>query len=165
MAVVRLSVVAALAGCASAASQPTPPPPIKASGIKVPTGWQALPDLATAVENAAHADGITVEGSEAWGEPARGCYAAWISLRGGDANLLLADDIASGVAGEKIQMTDVVKPPSDGIMSFAFSRAPYRGKVKAKLERGRVIAIACFANDREPASCDATCATLLGSLS
>lgn len=170
MAVVRLAVAGcaavALAGCAAAA-QPTPAPePVVASGIAVPVGWQALPELATAVGHAARGDGVVVEGVEAWGEPGRGCYAAWIALRGGDGgNLLVADDVVAGLAAEKIAISEVVKPAGDGVMSFGFARLPYAGKLRARLERGRVIALACFANDREPGSCAATCAALLGSLS
>lgn len=165
MAVVRLGLVA-LAGCAAAAQPAPAPEPVVSSGIAVPAGWQALPELATAVGNAARTDGVVVEGTEAWGEPARGCYAAWIALRGGDTgNLLVADDVLASLASERIAVSEVVKPTGDGVMSFGFARLPYAGKLKARLERGRIIALACFANDREPASCTATCETLLGGIS
>ena len=56
-----------------------------ASGLTPPAGWQALPEIATAVGAAARAEGVTVDGAEAWGEPAMGCYAAWVSLHGDGA--------------------------------------------------------------------------------
>ena len=48
------------------------------SGIAAPSGWEALPELATAVGNAARADGVVVEGAEAWGETGFPC---WTDLR------------------------------------------------------------------------------------
>ncbi|MCX5745253.1 MAG: hypothetical protein NT062_22480 [Proteobacteria bacterium] len=159
MARLRLAALA-LAGCASAASQPAPP--TRTSGLGVPAGWQALPELATAVGTAARADGVVVEGSEAWGEPARGCYAAWIALRGSDAALGIVDDVLAGITREQITVSEVVRPTGDGLLALAFARAPYRGTLRARLEHGRIVALACFANDREPASCAAACSTLLG---
>ncbi|MBA3541019.1 MAG: hypothetical protein H0T79_15520 [Deltaproteobacteria bacterium] len=166
MAQLRLAALTLLAtACAPAAAGQPSAPPTTASGLTAPVGWQVLPELAKAVAGAAKADGIVVEGSEAWGEPARGCYAAWIALRGSDANVLIVEDALAGLAAEKFAMTNVIKPTSDGVLAFGFERAPYRGRVRARLDGGHLAALACFANEREPASCELPCTALLGSAS
>ena len=73
-------IVLAFAGCGSAAADQ--PRSERSSGIRPPAAWQALPSVADAARAAASATGVTVDGSEAWGEPAMGCYALWIALRG-----------------------------------------------------------------------------------
>ncbi len=161
MAQLRLIAVVALAACAPAAADP----PGAASGLHAPAGWRVLPELAAATGGAAKADGVVVEGSDAWGEPTRGCFAAWIALRGGEDTLLAIDDVLASLAAEKIAARDIVKPAGDGVLALTFARPPYTGKLRAKLDRGHLVALACFANAREPASCEASCATLLGGIS
>jgi hypothetical protein len=100
MADVRL-MIALLAGCSAADAQPS-----TTSGLTPPAGWQPLPAVATAARVAAGAPGITVDGAEAWGEPAMGCYAVWIALHGGNAGPdELTKDIVDGLATEKINAT------------------------------------------------------------
>jgi hypothetical protein len=151
MALLRLAFVA-LAGCSHAGAQPS-----AASGITPPAGWQPLPELAKQVAGATKAIG-----SEAWGETARGCYAVWFTLQGPGAK---ADAILAGLAAEKIATSNVVTPESgDGIVAASFTRAPYAGRVRARIAGDTITALACFANQREPKSCDSPCTSLLGAL-
>lgn len=157
MALVRVIALAAVAACDPAGAQPG-----TASGLTTPAGWTALPELASATAAAAKDDGVTVEGSEAWGEPGRGCYAVWLALRGERAT---GAAVLDGLTAQGFTTTDVVKPETDdGVVSLAFDKPPFHGRVRAKITAGRVVAVACFANDREPATCDAPCLALLGSL-
>lgn len=138
------------------------------SGLKPPAGWQALPTLATAATNAAKGEGVIVSGAEAWGEPSRGCYGAWLALRAGSrAPDQMAEVIVASMA-EEITVRDVVKPAAGataGTLSLVFERAPYQGKLRAQLLRdGHVTLLACFWNDREPLACETACAGLLGGL-
>jgi hypothetical protein len=151
MALLRLALIA-LAGCSPAGAQPS-----AASGITPPAGWQALPQLAKQV-----ADATKATGSEAWGEPARGCYAVWFTVTGSGAN---ADAILAGLAAEKIATSNVVTPESgDGMVAVSFTKASYAGRLRARIAGETVTALACFANQREPESCEAPCTTLLGAL-
>ncbi len=143
------------------------------SGLTPPAGWQAQPALAAAATEAAKSDGVTVEASEAWADPARGCYAAWIAWTGAaGAPEKLADALVLAVSSEKslegIAVRDVAKPTpgaNAGVVSLAFERAPYRGTVRAQLTRdGHVAALACYWNQREPAACEAACSKLVGSM-
>jgi hypothetical protein len=68
------SAALALSACRASEAGPT-------SGLTPPADWKPLPDLATAVTEAARLTSINVEAIETWGEPARGCYAAWMALR------------------------------------------------------------------------------------
>ena len=141
MARLRLGVIALVACRADAAP---------GSGVHVPATWQALPELAQAVASAGH-------------EPAMGCYATWLTLRGApaapDAILAAVQHDVTGLA-----LTDVVKPEGAGKLTFAFERAPYRGRVRATVAPdGGIAALACFWNDREPAACAVACTGVLGS--
>jgi hypothetical protein len=136
------------------------------SGITAPAGWRTMPELATAVRTAAV--DVTVSGSEAWGEPAMGCYATWLAVHaGGAAPDAMAQQLLDRIAAEKIEVRDVVKPTAGaetGTLSFGLARAPYHGRVRAELDRdGRVTALVCFWNQREPHACETACAALIGS--
>jgi len=141
------------------------------SGLVPPVGWQAVPQLAATVKE--EATGTSVLGSEAWGDLARGCYAAWIALRGrGDSVDKMADQLLQSVATEPalagIAVRDVVKPTAgaeQGVLSLSFERALYHGKLRATLVRdGRIAALACFWNQREPTACGQTCTQLIGTM-
>jgi hypothetical protein len=63
---------------------------------------------------------------------------------------------------EDLAISDVVKPTAaTGVLTFAFTSAPYRGRVRVQLGKGRVAAVACFASEREPLACQAICSQLL----
>ena len=146
-----------LVGCSAADAQP-----VASSGLTPPAGWQALPAAATAARMAAGAAGVTVDGAEAWGEPAMGCYALWIALHGSGANAdQLTREILDGLAAEKITAT---LEPGEGALAIAIEKAPYKGTVRAQLGSGTITALACVASDREPAACEATCKTMLGAM-
>jgi len=158
MAGLRVIAAVALAGCAAADAQPT-----AASGIKPPAGWVTLAAAATAARMATGARGVTVDGAEAWGEPAKGCYALWIAFHGGNATAAeLSREILDGLAAEHITVTQETAP--EGMLALGLERSPYQGGLRARLFDGRVTALACVANRREPATCVAACKTLLGAL-
>jgi hypothetical protein len=156
MAKLRLVATALLVACSGSAE--AQPPEI--SGLSTPSGWQSLPVLATAVRTAAQAHGVTIAGSEAWGEPAIGCYAMWIALRGTGTTVA---QVFTGLDKAGIVPKDFVKPTTEyGPISLGFERGEHRGRLRVHTSDGRLSAIACFANAREPASCEAGCKALLG---
>ncbi len=164
MAHLRLIALALVAACGQAGAQAN----AAASGITPPAGWQALPEVARAAADAAKGDGVTVAGSEAWGDPARGCYGVWLKVSGTGVS---AEQVLAGIASEaaetKIEIKDIVKPAAsdgNGIVAFAFDTASYTGRMRARIESGSLTALACFANERERVGCDAACTTLLGAL-
>jgi hypothetical protein len=168
MAVVRLVAAAALAVIGCNASEAGP-----GSGLTPPAGWKALPTLATAATDAAKTARITVESAEAWGEPARGCYAAWLGLTGGKgAPDKLADQLVASLTAEPslagISVRDLVKPEAGaaaGVLSLGFTHARYTGNLRAQLVRdGHIALLACFWNEREPVACATACTQLLGSM-
>lgn len=145
----------AFAACGSAEAQPP------AGAIKPPAGWQAMPAAVAAASSAAAADGVIVDGVEVWGDASLGCYALSIQLHGGSANAdALGTQIIDGLAAENIGAT---QEPGEGF-TLAIERAPYKGRLRARLGDGRVDAIACVANQRDPAACEVACKTLLGAL-
>lgn len=152
----------ALAACGHAGAEPPVEQPVT-SGLATPAGWQALPDVARAAAAAAKGPGVAVDGAEAWGERARGCYALWIAMHGDGAS---ATAVLAGLAAEGLTTRDVVAPPApqDGLVTLAFTKGSYQGQLRARVAAGKVTALACFANDREPRSCDAACTTLLGGI-
>lgn len=160
MALLRLMLggaIAASAACGQAGAQPT-----ETSGIKAPAGWQALPELATAIGAAMKGERATLAGAEAWGEPARGCYGVWLALSGDGAS---AQQVLAGIEAEKIELTNVVKPEgAEGLVAASFVKGRYHGRLRARVTPGRVAMLACFANDREPGACEQSCTTLLGGL-
>jgi hypothetical protein len=181
MDLLRVTAVA-LVACSAAGADPAASP----GGSAHPQGWKQLPAVAAAVGAAAKADGVTIDSVDAWGESAHGCYAVWLDLHGrtGDAPRL-ADQIVAGVsragaardaaaarvsrsresaAGwrSEIVVSELVKPTEPvGVLAFTFTSLPYRGRVRAQLGKGRIAAVACFANEREPLACSATCAQVL----
>lgn len=164
--VIAAAAAIAAIGCRTSEADP-------GSGLSPPAGWQALPQLAAAATDAAKADGVTIEGSEAWADQARGCYAAWVAWRGAKgAPEKLADALVLAVSSEKslegIAVRDIAKPTPGanvGVVSLGFERGEYRGTFRAQLTReGQVAALACFWNQREPAACEAGCGKLVGSM-
>ncbi len=176
MAGLRLTAVAAaaaaaatvaLAGCGRAGAAPE-----QSSGLTAPAGWQALPEIAVAARGALD-KGATVDGAEAWGEPAMGCYAVWLAIRAAGAAEAVAQQViagftaaaANGGAGAPLTFKDVAAPSGDeGVLALAFERGDHRGRLRARLGGGRIAALACFANQREPLACDAACTTFLGAI-
>jgi hypothetical protein len=168
MAQLRLihAAVVCLAACRASEAGPT-------SGLTVPAGWRALPELVTAASDAGKQAKLRVEGIEAWGEPSRGCYATWLALTGDkgapDAIAeLMVSELSASPALAGITITDVVKPApktESGVLSLAFTRAPYRGTLRAQLGKtGAHAVLACFWNEREPLACEAACNQLVGSM-
>lgn len=156
----------ALAACGQAGAQPS-----ATSGLTAPVGWIAIPEIATAVAAAAKGEGTTVDGAEAWGDPARGCYGVWLAVHGDGAS---AEHVLAGLATQPITTTNVVKPETgDGVVAMSFettaapgggARGTYRGRLRARLTAGQIKALACFANEREPVACESACTALLGGL-
>jgi hypothetical protein len=176
-ALVALTCGALGAGCGSAGAEPGP-----TSGLTPPAGWQALPEVAAAARAALGKD-AAIDGVEAWGETARGCYAVWMALRGPGTAQGIAEQVLGGLTppatgpdrrddderppppARKLDLSDVVKPiGAAGVLSFSFAAPPYQGRLRARLGGGRVTALACFANQREPIACAAACNGVLGSL-
>ena len=160
MADLRMTLLA-LAACGSPDALPAQPE--RRSSIRPPATWQALPAIAQSARAAARAPGVAVEGSEAWGEPAMGCYAAWIALRGStDTAEQLAERIRDGLGAAGIVAAN---DPGDGL-AWTVERAPYRGRLRARIgaDDGGIEALACVANEREPAACAAACAPLVEAL-
>lgn len=165
MALLRLMLLS-LAACGQAGAQPS-----ATSGLTPPAGWVAIPEVATAAVTAAKGGGVTVDGAEAWGDPARGCYGVWLALRGEGAS---AEQVLAGLGTQPMTIRDVVKPETgDGIVSLGFEtakspdpkvRGMYRGRLRARIAAGTITALACFANEREPSACDGACTALLGGL-
>ena len=156
-----IGLAAALAACGRADADGATAP------VKPPAGWQALSGLATAAGKAAAAEGITVDGAEAWGDPPAGCYAVWVGLHGssGDAPAL-AKQVVDGFAAAKLETSDVTSPATDdGVLALRFTaQGGVKGRLKARLGGGKISALACFANPREPKACEATCTTMLGAI-
>ncbi|HET9621747.1 MAG TPA: hypothetical protein VFP84_10290 [Kofleriaceae bacterium] len=151
----------ALVACNAAGADPAPPGALPGS----PASWKALPAIASAVSQAAAADGVTVDATDAWGDPALGCFAVRLALHGGAAsNDALVDQVLAGLASKPggLTFSELVKPtPTGDVLAFSFARAPYRGRVRAKLAAGKITALACFGNQRAPAGCETTCGHML----
>ncbi|MEO8553428.1 MAG: hypothetical protein ABI678_25820 [Kofleriaceae bacterium] len=156
MAQLRL-IVLALASCAASEAAPAP------DAIAVPKGWVADPSLAKAASAAA---GPAVTRSDAWSDPARGCYALVLDLHGGAVAIDVAADQLLAALGEAgVKPHEVVKPGAGpaGVLTLGLDRGTYRGKLRAELvQTGEVHALACVWNQREPKVCEAGCATLFG---
>jgi hypothetical protein len=131
----------------------------------LPPGWQALPLLARAATDAVA--GAPVERVAAWGEPAMGCYAAELALRGPARDVQKVRDEILGslrveprLAGLRVHDAAV---GSDGTSELAFERDPYAGLLRATAASdGRLALFACFWNQREPTACAAACRRLAG---
>ena len=164
----RLTAIA-VAACRTAGADPTPvaesvhaPSPASAAPRVVhPATWRVLPAVATASAGAVAGAGITVDIADAWGDPAMGCYAVWLALRGAtDAPAALADQVIAGLTG--LAPSAIARPSApEGTLGFAFARPPFRGQARVRLATGRISAVACFGNDREPAACTADCTGVL----
>jgi hypothetical protein len=168
-----LAAAAALAGCSRAGAAPD-----QASGLTVPAGWTAMPTVASAARTALGA-GAEVEGAEAWGEPAMGCYAVWLAFRAEGGAEAIGQQVIAGFtaaamgsgsgAGQgqtaKMIVKDVAAPAGEaGVLALAFERGDHRGRLRARLGGGRVAALACFENQREPLACEAACTAFLGAM-
>jgi hypothetical protein len=140
MARVRL-IVLALAACARAEAVPPP-------ALHAPPGWKELPEIAAAVAGAAKQPGAAV----AYGEPAMGCYAFAITVRGGK-------DTPETLAKELGAVHDVTAG-SDSLAA-AFDKDGYHGKLRAHVLDGTIDATACYWNDREPDACAKACEVVL----
>ena len=160
---------AVLVACGTAGAEPGDPgtPASQGAGAR-PPGWKPLPSIATAAGDAARADGVAIDRVDAWGEPAVGCYAVWLTLHGGAAGApALAEQVlgsfnAAGGSGQGISLGELARPSGpEGVLAFAFTRPPYHGRVRAHLGNGRIAATACFGNQREPLACDRACARVL----
>lgn len=152
----------ALVACNAAGADPAPAGALPGS----PASWKTLPTIAHAVGSAAAADGVTVDASDAWGDPAVGCFALRLAMHGGAAttDALVAQVLGgqAGAAAPRLTFSEVVKPAAGSdVLAFAFARPPYKGHVRARLASGKITAMACFGNQRDPASCDATCTHML----
>ncbi len=147
----------ALAACGSAKAQPDP------VSITPPQGWQALPAAVTAAKSAAAAPGIVVDDVKAWGEPTAGCYALWFALHGnGGGAEAIAKELVDGLVAEKFTVGN--SAVADGFVELSLERTPYKGRLRAQVGDGRVAGVACVANQRDPASCEAPCKTMLGAV-
>jgi hypothetical protein len=158
MADLRLIAVCAFA-CTDAGAQPP-------SGIKAPPGWTAQPAIAVAAKDALGKK-ATVDGLEAFGDPARGCYSVWMAVRGAGSAKDLAEQLVKGLAGEqrKVDIKDVVKPTTDeGVLALSFETAPFKGRLRARLGKGKIVTLACWSTPREPLACEQACTSLLGAL-
>jgi hypothetical protein len=158
MADLRLIALCAFA-CTDAGAQPP------ASGIKAPPGWTAQPVIAAAAKETLGK--TVVDGLEAFGDPAMGCYSVWMSVRGSGGAKELAEQLVKGLAGDKrkVDIKDVVKPTADeGVLAFAFEAAPFKGRLRARLGKGKIVTLACWSAPREPRACEQACTLLLGAL-
>lgn len=166
----RVRLIAAGGLCALAACRASEAG--SSSGLTPPAGWRPLPELATAAGEAAKEAQITVDGVEAWGEPARGCYAAWFALKATPGTPgHIAERLTTSMTADVPSLTvaDVVQPDpkavESGVLALGFTRVPYRGRVRASIVKtGAITLLACYWNDREPAACEAACTGLIGAI-
>jgi hypothetical protein len=159
MADVRL-IALLLVACADAGAQPPVPSP------KPPAGWTPQPAIVTAAKDALGK--TSIDGIEAFGDPAMGCYSVWMAVRESGKATELGDQILKGLTEKqkrKVEIKDVVKPTAEeGVLALSFESAPYKGRLRARLGKGRITALACWSSQREPAACDQACTTLLGAM-
>ncbi len=163
--------VVLLAACGQAGAD-------SAAAVKLPEGWTALPTMVTDAKQALADESAVVE---AWGDQASGCYAVRIDHAGEGRAHAIAERVVEGLGG--VVLKDV-RIPDDGsgsaaelpgLLTLSFERAAgpagsgvqgpastYRGTLKAKVGGGRVVVLTCFANERDPATCETACTTLLG---
>jgi|GEM_PF-1803372 len=145
-------------------------PQAQLSGLASPKGWQLDGELAKTAASAA-ADpkaGITVVGSEAWSEPARGCYAVWLDVRGDAAPIDVASEqLLAALAKElpDVKLREIAKPVAAdrGMLALAFDSRGFHGMLRVELaSTGEVHALACAWNRREPKACEVGCTALFG---
>lgn len=159
-----IALVVCATACRASEAGPT-------SGLTPPAGWRVLPELQTAATDAAKQANISVDLVDAWGDPARGCYAAWVGIRsnaGSPAKIAKPMLASLGADFPGLIVSDVVEPDPKadaGVLSLGFTRAPYRGRVRAAIAKtGAIGVLACFWNLREPIACDAACNSLVGGM-
>ena len=160
MALLRVIALVALACCSRTEAAP--------SAIAIPAGWKAAPELAKAAADAAKTDHVKVVASDAWSEPALGCYGMALRLEGGAAAIdSAADQLVASVQKSGVTVSEVVKPAGSkddahGVLALKFANAKYHGVLRADLAKtGEVFAVACSWNQREPKTCAAACAKLV----
>jgi hypothetical protein len=153
----QLRLIACAIACAACGRSEAAP-----SQLQAPAGWRSAPELAKAASDAA---GSAATASEAWAEPARGCYAVWLALHGAAASIDAAvDQLLAGVQKLGVTASEIAKA-KPGELAFAFEKLPYRGRMRALLATtGDVSALACMWNEREPKACETACAQMLGAL-
>lgn len=159
MADLRLIALCAFA-CTAAGAQPP------AGAIKPPPGWTAQPTVVAAAKEALGSKTV-IDGLEAFGDPAMGCYSVWMAVRGAGSAKDLAEQIVKGLAGEqrRVDIKDVVKPTADeGLLALVFESAPVKGRLRARIGKGKIVTLACWSTPREPIACDRACTSLLGAL-
>jgi hypothetical protein len=113
-----------------------------------------------------------------------GCYAVWLAIRAEGTAEAVGRQIVAGftaaaagsaattsstsTAGDSFAATivkDVAAPAGEeGVLALAFERGDHRGRLRARLGGGKIAALACFANQREPLACEAACTAFLGGL-
>jgi hypothetical protein len=153
----QLRLIAFAIACAACGRSEAAP-----SQLQAPAGWRSAPELAKAASDAA---GSAATASEAWAEPARGCYAVWLALHGAAASSdAAADQLLAGVQKLGVTARDIAKG-KPGELAFGFDKSPYRGRMRALLAtNGDVSALACMWNEREPKACETACGAMLGAL-
>lgn len=153
MADLRVALVV-LAACSDAGAQP-------ASGIKPPAGWSPQPAIVAAAKQAL--GNTTVDEIAAFAEPAMGCYAIGMGLRSSGGAKELGEQVIEGL--DKVTVKDVVKPSTEtGVLSLTFEKAPYEGRLQARLAKGSIKVLACWWSKREPIACAQACAMLIGGM-
>jgi hypothetical protein len=97
----------------------------------------------------------------------------WLALGAPGAAEAIAQQVVAGFtaaaagsgAGAKLTFKDAAAPAGDaGVLALSFERGDHRGRLRARLGGGRIAALACFANQREPLTCEAACTSFLGAI-
>lgn len=201
MAIVRLTAVGVALSLQMAHASPPPLSTTTSPGTPVapklpvftraartpPSGWKPAPQIATAAASAMATEWVTVAASDAWSEPATGCYALSLRLV---APVVSADEAAhqlvASIKEAGFAVRDIIVPTSGprGVVSLSFIKAPYRGLVRAVMAgtdelaqlrsvgprspagiakggAGVIDAVACAWNQREPSICATACATFV----
>lgn len=156
---IRAAALLVVVGCqAASAQQPPAPPALALAGVITPApGWQPLPAVATAAHEAVGAAAL------AWGDPGRGCYAVVIGSRATRQN---PEDALAELGRGLTTVAGLTGWQVDGLDGRGtVTRGPLTGALRAAaLAAGRdavVVAAACVANAREPATCAAACQGVL----
>lgn len=161
MADVRL-IALLLVACADADAQPPAPK------LTPPPSWKPQPGMAAAAKAAL--DKTPVDSIEAFGEPAMGCYSLLMTGRASGKATEMAEQLVRGLTDDKkqkrkLEIKDLVKPTADeGVVSLRFETPPYQGRLRARLGQGKLVALACWSSQREPAACEQVCTTILGAV-
>lgn len=138
--------------------------------IALPDGWRPLPEVALTVDAVMDLPTHT----RAFGDPARGCYAAEILARvdGAEASWVAIDKgLGSGLVsgGGKV----ISRAAGAGQSEREVILGPLRGRIRARYEKNKapktgdgidVAITGCLFSARAPAHCQATCAAVLTNL-